>query len=229
MRKTDNLSRFLVIGITSFIALVVVAVLVYSNKPRQTPTGQLALLEELESGTTAEGLPYIGSSDAPVTMLIYEDLGCPNCKNFYENVEPRVLEDFVKDGEVRIAVYTLAFVNNQSLPGAEGAACALEQGYFWEYRDTLFNNQGVRRFNRENLIAFAEELGMDTGAFSECYDLGTHTQSIIQRSQTAYDFGITGTPTSEIAGVRYVGVVPYDRTDPPGIRLILEAALGQTE
>ena len=52
---------------------------------------------------------------------------------------------------------------------------------------------------------------------------------IINRTQVAYDFGITGTPTTEIAGVRYVGVTPSERADPPGIRLIIEAALGQSE
>ena len=54
---------------------------------------------------------------------------------------------------------------------------------------------------------------------------GRRTQDIINRSQSAYDFGITGTPTSEIAGVRYPGVLPFDREDPPGIKQLLDAAL----
>jgi protein-disulfide isomerase len=126
-------------------------------------------------------------------MLVYEDLGCPNCQNFYATVEPQVMSDFVAQGRVKIVIYTLAFVNAQSLPAAEAVACALDQGFFWQYRDAVFNNQGIRQFNRDNLIAFATELDMDVDAFSECFDLGTHTQEILQRSQTAYDFGITGT------------------------------------
>lgn len=228
MKQTDNFSRFMVIGITSIVALVVVAVLVISNRPRETSSEHLALLLEMNRGITADtGLPYIGEEDAPVTMTIYEDMGCPNCQNFYANVEQDIIEDFVADGQVRIVVYQLAFVNNQSLPSAEATACALEQNAFWEYRDIVFNNQGIRQFSRENLIAFAEELDLDVDAFSECFDLGVHTPAIIQRTQTAYDFGVTGTPTVEVAGVRYVGVTPYERTDPPGMRLILEAALNQ--
>lgn len=227
-RKKDTTSRFLVIGITSIVAIAVVAILVVNNRPRQTDSEHMNLLADLPRGVMPDsGLPYLGDPEAPVTMLLYEDLGCPNCLTFYTTVEPDILENFIVDGEVKLVVYTLAFVNAQSLPAAEGVACALEQDAFWEYRDVVFNNQGVRPFNRENLIVFAEEIGLDTQAFSECYDFGIHTQTIIEKSQTAYEFGITGTPTVEIAGVRYQGVTPYEREDPPGIRLILEAALLQ--
>lgn len=228
--RTDPFSRYLVIGIASVIALAVVAVLVISNRPRQSDASHLDQMASVPRGVRADtGLPFIGEPDAPVTMLIYEDLGCPNCRNFYNTVEPQVFEDFIVDGKVVIEVYTLAFVNSQSLPAAEGAACALDQNRYWEYRDAVFNNQGVRQFNRNNLIQFARELDMDVEAFSECFDLGTHTREIMDRSQTAYDFGITGTPTSEINGVRYVGVVPYVRAEPPGIQLILEQALSQSQ
>ncbi len=225
-RQKDKFSQFLVIGIVSVVSLVIVAVLVYSNRPRESSSEHLALLANLPRGVDAKtGLPYIGDPEASIDMIVYEDLGCPNCQNFYISVEPDLISEYVEPGKVRLMVYTLAFVNAASLPGAEAVACALDQDYYWDYRDTLFNNQGINQFNRTNLIRFASDLGMDVDAFSECFDLGTHTQAIIQRSQTAYEFGITGTPTSEIGGVRYAGVVPFDREEPPGIKQLLDAAL----
>lgn len=226
-RTTDQTSRLLVIGITSIVALVVVAVLVISNRPSQTDPDLLDLVESLPRGVDeSTGLPFLGEADAPVTMLVYEDLGCPNCKNYNQTVEPLVLQEFVAEGRVRLMIYPLAFVNQQSLPAAEGAACALDQGAFWEYRDVVFNNQGVRTFNRESLVAFAEEVGLDVDAFTRCYDFGTHTEAILERTNRALDFGITGTPTTEINGQRHVGVLPYETEgEQVGVRQLLEEAL----
>ncbi|HUF37892.1 MAG TPA: thioredoxin domain-containing protein [Anaerolineales bacterium] len=226
-QKTDQTSRLLVIGITTFVAIAVVAVLVISNRPSQTDPDLLDLIETLPKGIdVTTGLPYIGEEDAPVTMLIYEDLGCPNCRTYNLNVEPLVLRDYVATGDVRIMIYTLAFVNQQSLPAAEGTLCALDQELFWEYRDVVFNNQGVRTYNRESLIAFAGEVGMDIDAFTRCYDFGAHTETILERSNRALDFGITGTPTTEINGARHVGVLPYEQEgEQVGVKELIEAAL----
>lgn len=230
-QRTDNMSRFLVIGITSLVALVVVAVVVISNRPSQTDPELLELVESLPKGVDeASGLPYIGEADAAVTMLIYEDLGCPNCRTYNLNVEPLVLRDYVLEGDVRIMIYTLAFVNQQSLPAAEGVMCAMDQDEFWEYRDVVFNNQGVRAFNRESLIAFAEEVGLDMDAFVRCYDFGEHTEAILERTNLALDFGITGTPTTEINGERHVGVLPFEQQgEQVGVSELIETALAENQ
>ncbi len=224
LRKRNN-NRFLVIGIASVVALLVLVLVVIANRPRQTDEEHLSLVESLPKGVTIDGLPYIGVEDAPVTMTVYEDLGCPNCRRFFLEVEPGILSEYVAEGKVKLVIYQLAFVNQQSLPGAEGAACAQEQERYWEFRDALFNNQGVRQFNRENLVAIAEELGLDRQAFTSCYDFANHTQEIIERSQRAANFGINATPTSDINGQRHVGVLPFDQADPPGIKQLLDAAL----
>jgi protein-disulfide isomerase len=225
-KNQDRFSQFMLIGIVSVVSIVVVAVLVYSNRPRETDLDHLEQVASLPRGIDVmTGLPYLGEADAPVDMIVYEDLGCPNCRNFFTTVEPGIISEFVEEGKVRLLIFTLAFVNASSLPAAEGVACALDQDYFWVYRDVVFNNQGVNQYNRTNMIQFAEDVGMDVDQFSECFDLGTHKQAIIERSQTAYEFGITGTPTSEINGVRYPGVVPFDsESDPVGIKQLLDAA-----
>jgi protein-disulfide isomerase len=121
-------------------------------------------------------------------------------------------------------------VNQQSLPAAEGTSCALDQGAFWEYRDIVFNNQGVRPFNRESLVDFANEAGLDVNEFSRCYDFGSHTDAIIESTNRALDFGITGTPTTEIGGQRHVGVLPYEtQGDQVGVMELIETALAAND
>jgi protein-disulfide isomerase len=169
----------------------------------------------------------LGSSDAPVTIREYEDFGCHNCRAFAGNVEPDLIDDYISTGKVRLVSFPVAFVNSQSLPGAEAAACAAEQDGFWEYRHLLFANQGISAFNRTNLVAFAGVAGLDLDSFAACLDGDRYLSSVTNQSRLAQRFGVNGTPTFEIGGSRYEGLLSYDSGDPenPGMVQIIESAL----
>ena len=57
---------------------------------------------------------------------------------------------------------------------AEAAYCAGDQGKFWEYHDTLFNNQereGIVWVSADVLKGFAADVGIsDVKEFSQCLD-----------------------------------------------------------
>jgi protein-disulfide isomerase len=218
-------SSYLVLGLIVLVAVVVVVVLVVSSTPRvETSAGaEYGPDPSIPRGVTEDGLPYLGNAEAPVTMRIYEDLGCHNCRDFFRDTEPAVLENYIATGQVKLEIYTLAFVNLQSLPAAEAVACAMDQDKYWEYREVLFLNQGVVAFSRSNLVQWASDLGLDTQAFGSCFDQQTYRQTIMDTSQRALDVGVTGTPTTEIAGERHVGVFAFDGA--PGIKQFLDAAL----
>ncbi len=224
-KQKNSSNTYLVLGLIAVVAVVVVVVLVMSSTANTDPTSgsEYGPDPSIPRGLTEDGLPYIGNADAPITMRIYEDLGCHNCRDFFRDTETSIIENFITTGKVKLEIYTLAFVNSQSLPGAEAVACALDQDKFWEFREILFTNQGVVPFNRTNMLTWAEELGLERDTFASCYDREVHKQVIIDQSQLALDVGVTGTPTSEINGERHVGVFAYDGA--PGMKQILEAEL----
>ncbi len=225
-KRSDGFSKYLTLGIVVIAALGVIVFLVLAGRPAAPAVQQSHIDPSLPRGLTTDGLPYLGDPDAPVTMMLYEDFGCPNCRSFFQNIEPDIVETFVATGKVRLVIYTLAFINPSiSLPGAEAASCARDQDMFWEYRQVLFDNQGVRPFNRQNLVDWAEELGMDRAQFSSCFDQALYRDAIIEQSQRAFEVGINATPTSEINGERHPGVIPFDRQEPPGMKQIIEAKL----
>src|SRR5665213_747207 len=43
-----------------------------------------------------------GSPSAPLTLELYTDYECPACRDFYLNVLPSVINDFVKTGKLRL-------------------------------------------------------------------------------------------------------------------------------
>src|SRR5262245_30920145 len=77
------------------------------------------------------GRPEKGPKNAPVTMIAFSDYECPFCRKAEETVE-QVLKTY--EGKIRYVFrdYPLPFHQN-ARPAAVAAACANQQGKFWEY------------------------------------------------------------------------------------------------
>jgi protein-disulfide isomerase len=220
-QKTKGIPYLLYAGV-GLVAVLVVYALIQVGRP-EAPSGDVAaagLDPGIPRGVTAEGLHYLGSSDAEVTIREYEDFGCHNCRAFAGSVEPKLIDEYITSGKVRLVSFPVAFVNSQSLPGAEAAACAAEQDKFWEYRYLLFANQGISAFDRTNLIAFAGAAGLDMDSFASCLDEDRYLSSITDQTRLAQRFGINGTPTFEIGGSRYEGLLPFDSSDPQNLGMV---------
>jgi protein-disulfide isomerase len=146
---------------------------------------------------------FLGEPDAPLTIIIYEDYSCPNCKRFFETVEPVLIENYISSGKLRLEIYPIAIVSLHSLPAAVAVYCAVEQGYFWEFRQVVFLNQGFRAYNRDTLSLYGDAVGLDVEQLLDCFSSSTYTEVIQKRSIAARRFGVQGTPTIEFMGNRY--------------------------
>ncbi len=75
--------------------------------------------------------------------------------------------------------------------------CAGDQGKFWDMNEKLFNNptNNPTFLDQENLIKYAEELGLDMAKFNACMDGGKHDAEIKARiAEGQSKAGMTGTP-----------------------------------
>ncbi len=155
----------------------------------------------------------LGFSDAPVTIIEYSDFQCPFCRRFFLETERLIIANFVQTGQVKLEYRHFAFLGPESLAAAEAAECANEQGQFWPYHDLLFQRQGRENsgaFSKDNLIAFARELGLDTGAFSTCLTSGRYREKVLSQTQEGRSLGITGTPSFLIGRQLIRGAQPYE-------------------
>lgn len=114
---------------------------------------------------------------------------------------------------VRIGYWHFAFLGQESQWAAEASECAAEQDAFWEYHDYLFvkqagENQGV--FNKENLIQFAVDLGLEPEQFNECLDSGRNTQVVQSETSAGRQIGVQSTPTFLVNGQPIVGAQPFE-------------------
>lgn len=178
----------------------------------------------------------VGAPDAPVTLQIYADYQCPHCRTFATMIEPQITENYVATGDVRIEFLDFTVVgvpgldaltddSLESVQAAEAAMCAAEQDAYLPYRNALFSgemrpNSGA--FSDENLVAMAEDLGLDTDRFAECLENGVYEDAVISFVYLAIERGVQGTPSLSINGGEpfFVPETGYD-----GIRELLDAEL----
>jgi protein-disulfide isomerase len=166
------------------------------------PLPSVALATPIPAAIPRDGLT-LGSSTAPVALDVWEDFQCPSCGNFSRAIEPVLIERYVAPGKVRMTFHDLAFLGQESLDAASAARCAEQQGKFWDYQALVFANQNGENkgwFTRARLEAFAAAAGLDTTAWSACYDGGGQRQAVIDATQVGQKAGIQSTPTLALNG-----------------------------
>jgi protein-disulfide isomerase len=156
----------------------------------------------------------LGDANAPVTVEVYADFQCPICGQFDRGTLKEIEDKYVSTGKVRIVFNHFAFIGEESTRAAEASECANAQGKFWEYADTLFNNQAGENqgaFSDANLAKFAQEVGLDMTQYQTCMDQNTYLGKIQTSSQAAQQRGVNSTPTLFINGQKVVGAISLAR------------------
>jgi protein-disulfide isomerase len=156
----------------------------------------------------------LGSSAAPVTLEVYEDFQCPICARYSLTEEPLLVGQYVTPGTLRIVHHDIAILgrggnDDESKLAATGAACAVEQGKYWDYAHWVYMNQDGENqggFRRERLTAIAEAAGLDGTAFNTCLDSASAIQEVTDVTAQATGLGINSTPTMYIGDQQIVGL-----------------------
>ncbi len=147
--------------------------------------------------------PTLGETGAPVTLFAYSDYQCPFCSRHATTVLPRLVQEYVDEGKLRIVMreYPIEAIHPRAFAAAQAALCAHAQGRYWDMHDMIFANP--RNLADADLSAHAGTLELDEEAFNACLEDEDVTGKVQSEVREAYDLGISGTP-SFVAG----------RTDP---------------
>jgi protein-disulfide isomerase len=148
-----------------------------------------------------------GPADAPVTLLEYGDYECPYCGAAY----PIVKQAQSRMGDRLRFVFRNFPITTSHLHAeraAEAAEAAASQAKFWEMHDLLYENQ--KRLGDSDLHGYAEQLGLDLGAFDEDLAGHAHLERVREDFMSGVRSGVNGTPTFYINGVRHDGSYELD-------------------
>src|SRR5689334_13643914 len=130
----------------AIIVVVVVIVAVGSGGSDDKGGDSANLVEKEHVEKLLSGIPQnatiLGNPKAPVKLFEYGDLQCPVCKDYSEEILPKIIENQVKDGEVSITFRNFIIIGPQSIPAGEAALAAGAQGKGWSFIETWYRNQG---------------------------------------------------------------------------------------
>jgi Na+/H+ antiporter NhaA len=146
-----------------------------------------------------------GRVDAPLTLVEYGDFECPFCSRATGTVN-ELTERFGDELRYVFRHLPLPDVHDHSELAAEAAEAAGAQGAFWEMHDLLFAHQD--RLEYEDLIGYAEELGLDVDRFAADLREGTYAARVRRDAGSAEASGARGTPTFFVGERRHIGA--YD-------------------
>ena len=198
--------------------------LLLSGETPQAPEQQAAGEAEIPVWATAEGWApdpdrpgynmagdqYVGSLDAPITIVEFSDMQCPFCKRHAEETRPALDEAYVDTGKVLWVFKHFPLDIHPQAPAAGAAVeCAAEQGQFSEMMDQLFEKQSDWSVADPNpvFLDIAAELGLDTDDFSSCLADPEIAERVASDLMEGAPF-VRGTPTFIILNDGQGSIVP---------------------
>jgi protein-disulfide isomerase len=191
--------------------VVVVGILLSPIGPAIGGEPQATLSREEIVATVERGPgPSKGPEDAPVTLVEFSDFQCVYCRKFWQETLPRIDERYIQPGKVRFVYRHLAILGEASVLAAKAAACAHDQGKFWEYHDALFRNSSPLGFTASRLKWHASRSGLDERTFTACLDSGKQAKRVKEETMQARALGANGTPSFLINGQLLIGAYPFE-------------------
>ena len=194
------------------VAIFVAALLVVLSQLGGSGGGSAGDVGEFYSGIPQDGTT-LGEGAAPVTLYLYEDFQCPFCGQFDREMFPDLVDDYVRDGQIKVVSETMAFLGPDSITAARAAFAAGEQNHYWPYHTLLFENQGEENsgyVTDEFLRNLAEQTpGLDVEKWDDQRAGNSFTKELGAVRAKAQAQGVNSTPTLIFEGPN--GQVKIDR------------------
>lgn len=185
------------------------------SMPAPPPSASACPDTGIATGTTAEGLPWIGAQAPKVIITEFSDYQCPFCALAHHKLRalieahPRVIRAVHRHFPLDQACNPII---QEPFHGAACyyaglAACAEEQGKFWAANDHLFLHG--RDAKPIEIAGFAGELGLDRKALEECLEERAWTK-IRPDLEAGIQLQIRGTPSFLVDGKLHMGSDPAE-------------------
>jgi protein-disulfide isomerase len=152
-----------------------------------------------------DGAATVGKHTAKIAVIQYSDFECPYCAMFARNTLGDLKKDYAETGKVLLAFRNLPLPSHTNARfAAMSAACAAEQGQFWEMHDRLFARQG--KLTDKIADELATTAGINGARFTDC--LTNRGDALVRKDVAlATAIGVNATPTFVIGHIQSNGQV----------------------
>lgn len=150
---------------------------------------------------STDGEPSKGKADAPVTIVMFSDFQCSACSAAYP-VLKRVMTEYGDKIRFVVRDYPIVNLHKDAFLAALAANAANRQGKFFEFKELLYNNQDA--LDAESLKKYAARVGLDVKRFEADVKDEKLAEEIRQDMADGESYGVAGTPTIFVNGVKLV-------------------------
>jgi len=164
--------------------------------------------------------PIIGDKNAKITILEFGDYQCTFCYKFHQQTLVDIKKSYIDTGKVNYTYKDFPLNGLDSVLASEASLCADEQGKYWDYHNTLFNNWAGEKtgwITGNSLLDFAEQNNLNMQDFTECVNSHKYNQRVIENQNFAKSVGINATPSFFIFDneklIRIIGAQPIEKFD----------------
>ncbi len=151
----------------------------------------------------------LGSANAPVEVTEFADFQCPFCQTFATLQMPAIQSRLIDTGRLRWIYRDFPLQQHSfSRLAAHSAACADEQGKYWEQHNRIYEGQAEWAESRDAgpiLRNYAKATGLDLGRYDECMKTGKYAGRIQASYNDGVQLGVNSTPTLLVGGRLYKG------------------------
>jgi protein-disulfide isomerase len=155
-----------------------------------------------------------GSTDAPVEITEFADYQCPFCQTFATLQMPTIEDRLIKSGRLRWRYRDFPLQQHQfARLAAHSAACADEQGKYWQQHEQIYQNQSEWAAARDAGPLFrnyAKAVGLDLGRYDACMKSGKYAGRIQASLNEGVQLGVSSTPTLLVGNRLYQGRLDSD-------------------
>lgn len=172
---------------------------------------------------TTDGQPGFGPANAPVTIVEFGDLECPDCRMEAPLLHHRVPEAFPDKVRVYFKDFPLESIHPWARAAAIAGRCVYRQGEpsFWKFYDWIYDTQ--EEITPENLkpqvMTWAKSNIVNVPALEQCIDTKATEAEVDRSIAEGRALGIRGTPTLFING-RKIGGLQW-----PDLQLVINLEL----
>jgi protein-disulfide isomerase len=152
--------------------------------------------------STSAAAQTSGTSDAPVTIMIFSGFTCPYCAQAKTQID-QLKRKYPGDLQIVFKHFPLSDSEDAMRPHLLAAAAA-EQGKFWEAHDSLFEKQSAK--NQAELSLLLASRGVNQTEANTIINSGRALQKVKQDMAEASALKVRATPTYFVDGIRLEGL-----------------------
>lgn len=205
MQESNRGFLLTVLGVVVVVIGLITAFIITGTKKEAEVNAPIAISgERFEINETTVTL---GNPDAPTTVTIYEDFGCPYCRDFEED-HRGLLKDYIQGDEVKVE-YNIVSILDPNYPDkypTRAANFMMSVAHHspekWhELQNKLYDDFPQDTVEDSHFVELAEQAGVENlDTITSDIENETYVEQVSTNTQIALDSGLEGVPTVQVNG-----------------------------